>query len=131
MLMTDLNSSRKALLQQFGRALNSNDIVAGRTVVTDDFFWAYYEGPDRPDGRIIRGFEAACQVVAERNVRLNKSIVWSESNEYFCVDKVFATSRAVGEFIDTGPFDVRVVDIFSFRSNQLCSKDTYWKIIRD
>ena len=129
--MTDLNTSKQAALQQFGRALNSNDIVAGRTIVTDDFFWAYYEGPDEPDGRIVRGFEAACQVVIERNERLKESIVWSESNEYFCTDKVFSTSRAVGEFIDTGPFDVRVIDIFSFRSNKLCSKDTYWKIISD
>ena len=129
--MNDLNSSKQATLQIFGRALNSNDVDTGRTIVTDDFFWSYYEGPDKPDGRIIRGFEAACQVVIERNERLKESIVWSESNEYFCTDKVFSTSRAVGEFIDTGPFDVRGIDIFSFRSNQLCSKDTYWKIIVD
>ena len=129
--MTDLNSSKQATLQIFGRALNSNDIATGRTIVTDDFFWSYYEGPDEPDGRIIRGFEAACQVVIERNERLQVPIVWSESNEYFCTDKVFATSRAKGEFTDSGPFDVRVIDIFSFRSNQLCSKDTYWKIIVD
>ena len=129
--MNDLNSSKQATLQIFGRALNSNDVDTGRTIVTDDFFWSYYEGPDKPDGRIIRGFEAACQVVIERNERLKAPIVWSESNEYFCVDKVFATSRAKGEFMDTGPFDVRVIDIFSFRSNQLCSKDTFWKIIVD
>lgn len=129
--MKDLNSAKQATLQKFGRALNSNDIATGRTIVTDDFFWSYYEGPDEPDGRIICGFEAACQVVIERNERLKAPIVWSESNEYFCMDKVFATSRAKGEFIDTGLFDVRVIDIFSFRSNQLCSKDTYWKIIVD
>ena len=129
--MNDLNSSKQATLQIFGRALNSNDVDTGMTIVTDDFFWSYYEGPDKPDGRIIRGFEAACQVVIERNERLKVPIVWSESNEYFCIDKVFATSRAKGEFTDTGPFDVRVIDIFSFRSNKLCSKDTYWKIIVD
>ena len=129
--MNDLNSSKQSTLKIFGRALNSNDIAAGRTIVTDDFFWSYYEGPNEPDGCIIRGFEAACQVVIERNGRLKVPIVWSESNEYFCIDKVFATSRAKGEFTDTGPFDVRVIDIFSFRSNKLCSKDTYWKIIVD
>ncbi len=127
--MTNADAPKKVALQQFGRALNSYDVAAGREVVTEDFVWSYYEGPDAPDGRVLRGFEAACQIVAERTERLEAPIEWSESNEYYCGDTVFCTSRATGRFRDTGAFDVRLVDIFSFRDDRICAKDTYWKII--
>ena len=127
--MFNVDDSNQATLHQFGLALNSYDVAAGKEVVTDDFVWSYYEGPDAPDGRVLRGFEAACQIVAERAKRLEEPIEWKESDEYFCGDKVLCTSRATGCFRDTGAFDVRVVDIFSFRNNRICSKDTYWKII--
>tara|TARA_Y100001934_G_scaffold264571_1_gene341709 strand:- start:785 stop:1174 length:390 start_codon:yes stop_codon:yes gene_type:complete len=127
--MFNVDDSNQATLHQFGLALNSYDVAAGKKVVTEDFVWRYYEGPDAPDGRVLRGFEAACQIVAERAKRLEEPIEWKESDEYFCGDKVLCTSRATGCFRDTGAFDVRVVDIFSFRNNRICSKDTYWKII--
>ena len=97
--------------------------------MTDDFVWIYYEGPDHPEGRIIHGFKAACEAVVERASRLKTPIVFSESNEYASSDKIFATYRVSGEFIDTGSFDVRAIDIYSFRGDRGCSKDTYWKII--
>ena len=127
--MADIDSAKQALLYQFGKALNSNDVVTGNAFVTDDFIWIYYEGPDRPAGRIIRGFKAACEAVVERANRLKTPIVFSESNEYASDDKIFTTYRVSGEFIDTGPFDVRAIDIYSFRIDKVCSKDTYWKII--
>lgn len=127
--MSNVEDPKQATLQQFGQALNSYDVASGREVVTEDFVWSYYEGPDAPDGRVLRGFEAACQIVAERVKRLEGPIEWKESDEYFCGDKVLCTSRAIGHFRDTGAFDVRVVDIFSFRNDRICSKDTYWKII--
>ena len=103
--------------------------MAGSTAATDDFVWIYYEGPDHPEGRIIRGFKAACEAVVERANRLKTPIVFSESNEFPSGDKIFVTYRVSGEFIDTGPFDVRAIDIYSFRGDRVCSKDTYWKII--
>ena len=127
--MADIDSAKQALLYQFGKALNSNDVTTGSAFITDDFVWIYYEGPDRPEGRIIRGFKAACEAVVERANRLKTPIVFSESTEYASDDKIFTTYRARGEFIDTGPFDVRAIDIYSFRSDKVCSKDTYWKII--
>ena len=67
--------------------------------------------------------------MVERASHLKTPIVFSESNEYSSSDKIFATYRVSGEFIDTGPFDVRAIDIYSFRGDKVCSKDTYWKII--
>ena len=127
--MADVDSAKQALLRQFGKALNSNDVTTGSAFVTDDFVWIYYEGPDHPEGRIIRGFKAACEAVVERANRLKTPIVFSESNEYSSSDNIFTTYRVSGEFIDTGPFDARVIDIYSFRGDRICSKDTYWKII--
>ncbi|GIS87382.1 MAG: hypothetical protein CM1200mP18_00920 [Gammaproteobacteria bacterium] len=54
---------------------------------------------------------------------------FNESNEFPSGDKIFTTYRVSGEFFDTGPFDVRAIDIYSFRGDKICSKDTYWKII--
>ena len=127
--MTDINVPKQVTLQKFGQALNSYDLAAGSEVVTEDFVWSYYEGPDPPDGRLLHGFEAACLAVAERTGRLEAPIEWKESEEHFCGDKVLCTSRATGCFRDTGPFDVRLIDVFSFRGDRICSKDTYWKII--
>ena len=124
-----MDSAKQIRLHQFGKALNTNDIALGSTIVTDNFIWIYYEGPNRPEGRIIRGFNAACKAVAERANRLNSPIVFSESSEFPNGDKIFTTYRVSGEFIDTGPFDVRAIDIYSFRGDRICSKDTYWKII--
>ena len=127
--MADVDSAKQALLHQFGKALNSNDVTTGSAFVTDDFVWIYYEGPDHPEGRIIRGFKAACEAVVERANRLKTPIVFSESNEYSSSDKIFSTYRVSGEFSDTGPFDVRAIDIYSIHSDKVSSKDTYWKII--
>ena len=127
--MTNMDPARKMVLEQFSKALNTNDVALGSTIVTDDFVWIYYEGPNRPEGRIIRGFKAACEAVVERANRLKSPIVFNESNEFPSGDKIFTTYRVTGEFIDTGPFDVRAIDIYSFRGDKICSKDTYWKII--
>ena len=127
--MTEIDSAKKIVLGQFGKALNTDDVALGSTFVTSNFVWIYYEGPNHPEGRIIRGFKAACEAVVERANRLKSPIVFNESNEFPSGDKIFTTYRVSGEFFDTGAFDVRAIDIYSFRGDKICSKDTYWKII--
>ena len=87
--MTAIDSAKKIVLGQFGKALNTNDVALGTNFVTDDFVWIYYEGPNYPEGRIIRGFKAACEAVVERANRLKSPIVFSESNEFPSGDKIF------------------------------------------
>ena len=89
----------------------------------------FYEGPDSPDARILEGPAAACAAVVERSNQLKGPIRFIESEQYQCGNKVFSTYRAQGEFHSTGPFDVRAVDIYTFRGDKLASKDTYWKMI--
>ena len=116
-------------LDAFGKAFNGNDIAAATDLVTDDFVWVFYEGPDSPDGRTLRGPSAACAAVVERSNQLDVPIRFIEPERYQCGDKIFVTCRAQGSFIATGPFDVRAIDIYTFRGDRLASKDTFWKKI--
>ena len=101
--MPDVDSEKQALLHRFGKALNTNDVVAGSTATTDDFVWIYYEGPNHPEGRIIRGFKAACEAVVERANRLKTPIVFSESNEFPSGDKILPLIGSAGNLSTPAP----------------------------
>ena len=117
------------LLSRFSQAFNSNVRETTRSCVTEDFEWIYYEGPDRPNGNVLQGVDQACDAVAARAARLSTPIEFSDSEEFPCGDRLFVTYRATGAFHDSGPFDVRAIDIYTFRGERLRRKDTYWKII--
>ena len=127
--MSRINPGIAGQLTDFSRAFNSNDVAEAAKYVIDDFVWIYYEGSDGPEGRVIHGIEAACAAVAERASRLSRAIAFTESREYQCDQRVFVTYRASGAFRDSGAFDVRAIDIYTFRNDRLASKDTYWKNI--
>ena len=127
--MSDASPSKAELLAAFSKAFNSNDVDETASLVTDDFVWVFYEGPESPDARVLRGAAEACAALVERSNQLKTPIRFVESEQYECGDKVFTTYRAQGEFHATGPFDVRAVDIYTFRRDKLASKDTYWKIV--
>jgi ketosteroid isomerase-like protein len=127
--MANLDRDKAEHLEAFGKAFNSNQVAATAALVTEDFVWVFYEGPDSPDARIFRGPAEACAAVVERADQLKTPIRFIESEQYQCGDKVFATYRAQGAFHATGPFDVRAVDIYTFRDGRLACKDTYWKKI--
>ncbi len=122
---------KTAYLAAFSKAFNGNDVAATAELVTEDFVWVFYEGPDSPDGRILRGPAAACAAVVERSEQLTVPIRFTEVEQYHSGERIFATYRAQGELHATGPFDVRAVDIYTFRDGKLASKDTYWKKISD
>ncbi|MBT5264901.1 MAG: nuclear transport factor 2 family protein [Rhodospirillaceae bacterium] len=124
-----MDAEKRALMDRFSPAFNSNDVTGAQTCATDDFVWIFYEGSDSPHARIIKGVAAGCQAVVERAERSSVPIRFTEPEDYQVGDKVFVTYRASGEFKDSGPFDVRAVDIYTFRDGLLASKDTYWKKI--
>lgn len=129
--MPKLDQDKADRLAAFSKVFNNNDVTATEKLVTGDFAWVFYEGPDSPDARILRGAAEACAAVVERSNQLKGPIRFVESMQYQCGDKIFTTYRAQGEFHATGPFDVRAVDIYTFRGDRLASKDTYWKKITD
>ena len=125
-----IDPAKSALLKKFSKAFNGNDIAGTEACITADFKWIFYEGSNAPDGEIFHGAKAACAAVQARSARADKEIEFSEAEEYQAGDKIFTLYRAKGSFCDSGPFDVRAIDVYSFENGLLVSKDTYWKIIR-
>jgi ketosteroid isomerase-like protein len=127
--MTAIDADKVSLLDAFSVAFNSNDQTTTQELVTDDFSWMFYEGPEAPNGRILHGVAAACAAVVERAAQLAEPIRFSESERFQSGERVVITYRAQGTFRASGPFDVRAVDIMTFSNGKLATKDTYWKMI--
>ena len=125
-----IDNAKAETLKTFSKAFNTNDISGTKACTTEDFQWIFYEGADAPYGHIYSGAEDACAAVVTREKRSLRKIEFSEVEEFQSGDKVFTLYRATGEFRDTGPFDVRAIDVYSFTQNRISCKDTYWKIVR-
>mgnify|MGYP003700637271 CR=1 FL=1 len=117
-----------AALKAFGKAFNRADVDGILAVVTDDFEWRLHEGPDAPDGRVVRGREAVRQALAERAERI-ESLRFSETEVMFGDDHAVGRFRATGAYRDGRPIDVRGIDIYGFRDGRISVKDSYWKAI--
>ncbi len=65
--MSEHDKAVMALLREFGKAFNKGDVDGILACVTDDFEWRLAEGPDRPDGRIVRGKEEVRAALQERD----------------------------------------------------------------
>jgi ketosteroid isomerase-like protein len=114
------------VLKAFGRAFNKGDVDAILDCVTDDFEWRLAEGPDAPDGKIVKGKHAVREALAERD-RTVKSMRFSETSVHFAGDTVIGCFRATGEMADGSAIDKRGVDIYAFRDGKIALKDSYWK----
>jgi len=115
-----------ALLRQFGKAFNRGDIEGILACVTDDFEWRLAEGPDAPDGKVVRGKEAVRAALEERD-RAIAEMRFSETAVTIAGDTVFGTFRAVGKTRDGRNIDRRGVDIYRIRDGRIALKDSYWK----
>ena len=54
------------VLKAFGKAFNKGDADGILAQVTDDFEWRMHEGPEAPEGAVIKGLEATRKALAER-----------------------------------------------------------------
>jgi ketosteroid isomerase-like protein len=115
-----------ALLRQFGKVFNRGDIEGILACVTDDFEWRLAEGPDAPDGKVVRGKEAVRAALEERD-RAIAEMRFSETAVTIAGDTVFGTFRAVGKTRDGRNIDRRGLDIYRIRDGRIALKDSYWK----
>jgi ketosteroid isomerase-like protein len=115
-----------ALLRQFGKAFNRGDIDGILACVTDDFEWRLAEGPDAPDGKVVRGKEAVRAALEDRD-RAIAEMRFSETAVTIAGDTVFGTFRAVGKTRDGRNIDRRGLDIYRIRDGKIALKDSYWK----
>jgi ketosteroid isomerase-like protein len=116
------------VLKAFGKAFNKGDADAILECVTDDFEWRLSEGPEAPDGRIVRGKEEVRATLAER-AALYTDVRFSETQVFFADDQVIGRFRATGTYADGRPLDVRGVDVYDFKDGKIAVKDSYWKDI--
>jgi ketosteroid isomerase-like protein len=114
-----------ALLRQFGKAFNRGDIDGILACVTDDFEWRLAEGPDAPDGKVVRGKEAVRAALQERD-RDIAEMRFSETAVTISGDTVFGSFRATGKTRDGRAIDRRGVDIYRVRDGKIALQDSYW-----
>ena len=124
--MSEHDKAVMALLREFGKAFNKGDVDGILACVTDDFEWRLAEGPDRPDGRIVRGKEAVRAALQERDREIAE-MRFSETEVTITQDKVFGSFRATGKTRDGREVDRRGLDIYEIRDGKIALKDSYWK----
>ena len=127
--MATVSAEAMALLRRFGKAFNAGDVDGILDCVTDDFEWRLHEGPEAPDGRIVRGREAVRDALAERDRHI-ESLRFSETEVFEAGDTVVGRFRATGRTRAGEAIDVRGVDIYTLRDGLIAVKDSYWKRIR-
>ena len=116
------------LLRRFGKAFNRADIDGILDCVTDDFEWRLADGPDAPDGKIIRGKEAVRQALEARDREIAE-MRFSETSVTIAGDTVFGAFRATGTTRDGRAIDRRGIDVYRVRGGKIALKDSYWKRI--
>ena len=116
------------VLKAFGKAFNSGDIDGILRHVTDDFEWRLHEGPDTPDGRVVKGRDAVRSALESRS-KIIESLRFSETELMFGVNHIVGRFRATGAYKNGQIIDVRGTDIYSFRDGKISIKDSYWKRI--
>ena len=126
--MTADRDAAMALLVRFGRAFNAGDVDGILACVTADFEWRLAQGPDAPDGRIVRGKDAVRAALAERAAAI-RHIRFSETEVTIAGDRIVGRFPATGEWASGAPIDVRGVDVYDLRDGLIAVKDSYWKRI--
>ena len=124
--MANLKDPVTALLRDFGKAFNRGDIDGILACVTDDFEWRLAEGPDAPDGKVVKGKEAVRKALEDRDREIAE-MRFSETAVAIVGDTVFGSFRATGKTCDGRAIDRRGVDIYRIRDGKIALKDSYWK----
>jgi ketosteroid isomerase-like protein len=124
--MADIKDPVMALLRDFGKAFNRGDIDGILACVTDDFEWRLAEGPDAPDGKVVKGKDAVRRALEDRDREIAE-MRFSETAVTVDGDRVIGTFRATGRTRDGRTIDRRGVDIYRIEGGKIALKDSYWK----
>ncbi len=118
-----------ALLAAIAEAFNSRDVEQILSHFTEDAVFFMASGPE-PVGRTVAGKPAIRQVLAER-FRVMPDMHWAIEHEYVCGTRAVSVWRVSGRSLDGATvIDCRGCDLYEFRGDKVCRKDTFWKMVR-
>ena len=117
-----------ALLAEIGAAFNSRDVERILAHFTEDAVFYMASGPE-PVGRTVAGKPAIRQVLADR-FKVIPDMHWAREYEYTAGHRAVTVWRVTGRGADGLALDYQGVDLYEFRGDKVCRKDTYWKIVR-
>jgi ketosteroid isomerase-like protein len=117
-----------ALLEAISAAFNSRDVERILSHFTEDAVFYMASGPE-PVGRTVAGKAAIRQVLADR-FALIPDMNWAREYEYTAGERAVTVWRVTGRGADGLALDYQGCDLYEFRGDKVCRKDTYWKIVR-
>ncbi len=117
-----------ALLKEISAAFNSRDVERILSHFTEDAVFTMASGPE-PVGRTVAGKAAIRQVLADR-FKVIPDMHWKREYEYVAGNRAVTVWRVTGKGADGLALDYQGCDLYEFRGDKVCRKDTYWKIVR-
>jgi len=116
------------LLKAISAAFNSRDVERILSYFTEDAVFYMASGPE-PVGRTVAGKPAIRQVLTDR-FKVIPDMHWKREEEYACGVRAVTVWRVTGTGADGHRLDYQGCDLYEFRGDKVCRKDTYWKIVR-
>jgi len=114
------------LMTDFGKAFALRDRAGLIAVTTSDFVWYQNTMVDGPQGRAVQGVDALLAVLEARQKDWS-DVRYTDNHFYATAEKIIHTYHVTGTDLDTGPFEVNGMDIYTIRDGKIAVKDSYWK----
>jgi ketosteroid isomerase-like protein len=115
-------------LKAISEAFNSRDVERIVSFFTEDAVFYMASGPE-PVGRTVAGKDAIRKVLTDR-FKVIPDMHWAREYEYACGHRAVTVWRVTGKGADGLALDYQGCDLYEFRGDLVCRKDTYWKIVR-
>lgn len=112
------------LMLRFERAFMVRDVAAVVACVTDDFEWSLPEGPDQPNGLLIRGRDQFESFIAGR---FKLGLSYSDFSHQILGSTVVQRYVVKGTVPGRPHIFARGLDVYTIRDGLISTKDAYWK----
>jgi len=115
------------LLLEINAAFNSRNVDRIMEFFTEDATFLMARGPE-PSGRRVQGKAAIRKVLADRFAVIT-GMRWEHIDHFVTGDRAVSVWTVTGTGADGEALDYRGCDIYQFRGDKICHKDTYWKLV--
>lgn len=116
----------QALMKRFERAFVAADVPGVVACVTDDFEWHLPEGPNPPDGVVVRGRKDLETFLVDR-FRSTGNLSYTDFSYQIFGATVVQGYLVEGDLPTRGRFSSRGLDVYTVRDGLIATKDAYWK----